>query len=114
MPTSTYKKKSHNKSKKRNNSVSKKRSKSVSKKHKNSKRKYSNKNNNMIGGSGGTTGLVQREAEKDRQELLDGIRAILKKLEKKNYDSIIIELYWKSFCRSFPSYFTYYCRCYFS
>ena len=76
MPTSTYKNNSHK---------SKKRSKSLSKKHKNSKRKYSNKNNNMIGGSGGTTGLVQREAEKDRQELLDGIRAILKKLEKKNY-----------------------------
>ncbi len=45
MPKSTYKKKSHNKSKKRSNSVSKK--------HNNSKRRqYSNKKYKMRGGSG--------------------------------------------------------------
>ena len=54
MPTSTYKKKSH-KSKKLSKSLSKSRSKSLSKKHKNSKRKYSNKKNNMRGGAGYTT-----------------------------------------------------------
>ena len=53
MPTSTYKKKSH-KSKKLSKSLSKSRSKSLSKKHKNSKRKYSNKKNNMRGGAGYT------------------------------------------------------------
>ena len=70
MPTSTYKKKSH-KSKKLSKSLSKSRSKSllsktrnnsVSKKHKNSKRKYSNKKNNMRGGSSGAAASGEGDA----------------------------------------------------
>ena len=76
MPTSTNKNNSHK---------SKKRSKSLSKKHKNNKRKYSNKKNNMRGGSTRSTRVSSGGITNSRElQLYNNI--VLKKLADSSAD----------------------------
>ena len=75
MPTSTYKNNSHK---------SNKRSKSLSKKHKNSKKTYSNKKNNMRGGSRQGSNTYNKAyayiVEREHTELMS-LEDTLKKIE---------------------------------